>query len=222
MIDKLPHVQFYEIRIKGHLDAQWMTWFDGLTITLEENGDTLLSGPVADQSALHGLLRKVRDLGLPLVSVVQIQTNRSKQGEKMNTSGNTIKRIDTKVLLSTLWIFLAVNYIYRDILSNMEAGALQGYLAGNVGDITITKGFLLAGAIMMEIPFAMIVLSRVLKGAANRWANIIAGILMIVIEVGTMGVGTSPTMHYLFYSAIVIPCNLFIVGYAWKWRNIEA
>jgi len=86
MIDKLPHVQFYEIRIKGHLDAQWMTWFDGLTITLEENGDTLLSGPVADQSALHGLLRKVRDLGLPLVSVVQIQTNRSKQGEKMKNT----------------------------------------------------------------------------------------------------------------------------------------
>ena len=139
----------------------------------------------------------------------------------MNTSGNAIKRIDTKILLSTLWIFLAVNYIYRDVLSNMEAGTLQGYLAGNVGEITITQGFLLAGAIMMEIPFAMIVLSLVLKGAANRWANIIAGILMVVIEVGTMGIGTSPTMHYLFYSAIVIPCNLFIVGFAWMWRNVE-
>jgi hypothetical protein len=223
MIDKPPpDLPLYEIRIKGHLDAQWMTWFDGLTITLEENGDTLLSGPVADQSALHGLLRKVRDLGMPLVSVVQVQFNRSKKGEKMNTSGNTIKRIDTKVLLSTLWVFLAANYIYRDILSNMEAGTLQGYLAGNVGEITITQGFLLAGAIMMEIPFAMIVLSRVLKGAANRWANIIAGILMIVIEVGTMGVGTAPTLHYLFYSAIVIVCNLFIIWNAWKWRNDEA
>lgn len=222
MIDKPPpDLPLYEIRIKGHLDAQWMTWFEGLAITLEEDGTTLLSGPVADQAALHGLLRKVRDLGMPLVSVVQIQSNRSKKGEKMNTSGNAIKRIDTKILLSTLWIFLAVNYIYRDILSNMEAGALQGYLAGNVGEITITQGFLLAGAIMMEIPFAMIVLSRVLKGAANRWANIIAGILMIVIEVGTMGIGTTPTLHYLFYSAIVIVCNLFIIWNAWKWRNVE-
>jgi len=198
-------------------------WFESLTITLDENGDTLLSGPVADQAALHGLLKKVRDLGMPLVSVNQIQLDEthqdhSKQGEiKMNS----IKKIDTKVLLSTLWIFLAANYIYRDILSNMEAGTLQGYLAGNVGEITITQGFLLAGAIMMEIPFAMIVLSRILKGAANRWANIIAGILMVVIEVGTMGIGTSPTMHYLFYSAIVIPCNLFIVGFAWKWCNVE-
>ena len=55
----------YEIRIKGHLADRWANWFEGLTITLEENGDTLLTGPVVDQAALHGLLRKVRDLGTP-------------------------------------------------------------------------------------------------------------------------------------------------------------
>ena len=59
----------YEIRLKGHLDDTWTGWFDGLTITLEDNGDTLLTGPVIDQAALHGLLKKVRDLGLPLQSV---------------------------------------------------------------------------------------------------------------------------------------------------------
>jgi len=59
----------YEIRIKGHLDGRWAGWFGGLTITLEDNGDTLLSGPVVDQAALHGLLKKVRDLGMPLISV---------------------------------------------------------------------------------------------------------------------------------------------------------
>ena len=59
----------YQIRIKGHLGQRWMDWFEGLTITLEEAGTTLLNGPVFDQSALHGILKKVRDLGMPLLSV---------------------------------------------------------------------------------------------------------------------------------------------------------
>lgn len=63
------HPRIYQVRIKGHLGPQWMNWFEGLTITLEEDGSTLLSGPVADQAALHGLLKKVRDLGMPLLSV---------------------------------------------------------------------------------------------------------------------------------------------------------
>ena len=63
----------YQIRLKGHLGRQWTDWFEGLTITLEDNGDTLLTGPVVDQAALHGLLRKVRDLGMPLVSVSPVE-----------------------------------------------------------------------------------------------------------------------------------------------------
>lgn len=63
----------YQIRLKGQLGSQWSDWFEGMAITLEDNGDTLLSGPVVDQAALHGLLKKVRDLGMPLVSVSQVQ-----------------------------------------------------------------------------------------------------------------------------------------------------
>ena len=63
----------YEIRMKGHLDNRWAAWFDGLTITLEENCETLLTGPVVDQAALHSLLRKVRDLGMPLVAVMHVE-----------------------------------------------------------------------------------------------------------------------------------------------------
>jgi len=69
MDEKHNQHQCYEIRLKGHLDDRWTDWFEGLTITLEDNGDTLLTGPVIDQAALHGLLKKVRDLGMPLVSV---------------------------------------------------------------------------------------------------------------------------------------------------------
>ena len=64
--------EIFEIRLKGHLDRQWTEWFEGMTITHTEDGATLLTGAVVDQAALHGLLRKVRDLGLPLISVTQL------------------------------------------------------------------------------------------------------------------------------------------------------
>ena len=63
----------YQIRIMGHLGRQWTDWFGGLTVTQEEDGDTLLTGPVVDQAALHGLLRQVRDLGTPLLSVIHLR-----------------------------------------------------------------------------------------------------------------------------------------------------
>jgi hypothetical protein len=63
----------YEIRLKGHLDTRWAAWFDGLALSPDSDGTTIIHGPVADQAALHGLLRKVRDLGLPLVSVIQVE-----------------------------------------------------------------------------------------------------------------------------------------------------
>ena len=71
----------YQIRVNGHLSPQWMDWFDGMTITQEENGDTLLTGPVIDQAALHGILKKVRDLGMPLLSVNTIYTSQRDAAE---------------------------------------------------------------------------------------------------------------------------------------------
>jgi hypothetical protein len=70
----VPSTRVYEIRLEGHLAAHWTDWFDGLTITLEDSGRTLLSGPLTDQAALYGLLRKIRDLGLPLISVRQTRS----------------------------------------------------------------------------------------------------------------------------------------------------
>jgi hypothetical protein len=71
----------YQIRLKGHLGRHWTDWFDGLTITLEDNGETLLTGPVADQAALHGLLKKVRDVGMPLLSVVGVKPGQADASE---------------------------------------------------------------------------------------------------------------------------------------------
>jgi hypothetical protein len=71
----------YQIRVKGHLGYQWADWFEGLTITIEDNGDTLLTGPVVDQAALHGLIKKVRDLGIPLISVIRLNPVQKEESE---------------------------------------------------------------------------------------------------------------------------------------------
>ena len=84
--------KIFHIRIKGHLGQQWADWFDGLTITLEEDGDTLLSGSVADQSALHGIFKKIRDLGISLLAVYQVEP---KHGE-MKISTNSVKQKRSK------------------------------------------------------------------------------------------------------------------------------
>jgi hypothetical protein len=73
--DDRPEAGRYEIRLTGHLDARWAAWFDGLAVSRESDGTTVIRGPVADQAALHGLLQRVRDLGLPLVSVTQVATD---------------------------------------------------------------------------------------------------------------------------------------------------
>ena len=82
----------YQIRLKGHLGSQWTDWFGGLTITLEDNGDTLLTGPVVDQAALYGLLRKVRDLGMPLLSVICIKPSQADTSEINETHQNRSKQ----------------------------------------------------------------------------------------------------------------------------------
>jgi hypothetical protein len=82
-----PEPERYEIRVRGHLDARWANQFEGLIIRLEEDGDTLLSGPVVDQAALHGVLKKVRDLGLSLLSVNPVPP--LEPTNKGNTAGVT-------------------------------------------------------------------------------------------------------------------------------------
>jgi hypothetical protein len=72
----------YEIRLQGHLDSRWVAWFDGLSLSSEDDGTTVLHGPIVDQAALHGVLQKIRDLGLPLVSVTHVEIAHIQQGEQ--------------------------------------------------------------------------------------------------------------------------------------------
>jgi hypothetical protein len=203
----------YEIRVAGHLSPQWTGWFEGLTINTE-NGETLLRGPVADQAALFGLLKKVRDVGLPLVLVRQIPS----QEKKMNTNITPAAKIDTKVLLSTLWIVVMINMAYADILSLHIPGAFDEVAKTSVSTGAPIPQLMLGGAIMMEIPVAMIILSSVLKYGVNRWVNIIVGIFTIAYIWG----GAASYPHYIFIAMVETLCLLLIIWNTWKWRNVEA
>jgi hypothetical protein len=222
MIDKPTSIaQQYEIRLKGHLDARWDDRFEGLTITLE-NGDTLLSGPVADQAALHGLLKKVRDLGMPLLSVNQVTslepTNQSKKEKRVNSTAAPAKKIDTKVLLSTLWIVVMFNMLKADILSLNIPGAADEVARTATSSGASIPQLMLGAAVIGQLAIAMIILSRVLKYGINRWVNIIVGIVTIAYIWG----GMSSYPRYIFIASVETLCLLLIIGFAWKWRNVEA
>jgi len=124
---------------------------------------------------------------------------------------------DMKVKLSTLWVVVMFNMIFADILSFMMPGFLKELVDGSF-EIQITQGLLLVFAILLEIPIAMIFLSRVLKYRANRWANIIAAAITIAFVVG-MG---STDLHYIFFATIEVVCMSLIVWYAWKLPKQEA
>jgi hypothetical protein len=89
-----PEAGHYEIRLSGHLDGRWAAWFDGLTVGHHGDGTTIIAGPIADQAALHGLLQRVRDLGLPLVSVTRIESDRP-AGPATNPDSHRSRRSTT-------------------------------------------------------------------------------------------------------------------------------
>jgi len=129
---------------------------------------------------------------------------------------------DRKIVLSTLWIFVSVNYIFCDVMTLMNSEELQQILTGKVGSLEMTPMFLFYASIFMEIPFAMILLSRFLNYKANRISSIIGGTIMTVIQVLSLFVGSGVAPHYIFFSVVEISCTAFIVWYAWNWVNPEA
>ena len=136
----------------------------------------------------------------------------------MNISAPTTKKIDTKVLLSTLWIVVMINMLKADILSIYIPGMAEELARTSASAGASIPQLMLGGAIMMELSIAMIILSRVLKYGINRWANIIVSLITIVFVVG----GGASYPHYIFIAAVEVICLLLIIWFAWMWRNVEA
>jgi hypothetical protein len=133
---------------------------------------------------------------------------------------------DRRVLLSTLWLFATLNYIYADVFTLYFNPVLQKditreLLDGYVGGIQVTQGFVLVVAILMESAIAMVLLSRVLTYRPNRWTNILAGAIHTA-SVSWSLTGGTPNLFYALFATIEIACTLFILWYAWTWPNPES
>lgn len=126
--------------------------------------------------------------------------------------------LNPKKILSLLWIFLTLNYIFCDVFTLMYSEELRMILDGKLGDMEITQPFLLTFAVIMEIAMVMILLSRFLKFKINRLLNIIFGILLTLVQAGSL-FADSNTLHYIFFSIIEISTTLFIVIYALRWKE---
>lgn len=136
----------------------------------------------------------------------------------MSTSINPSEKMDTKVLLSTLWIVVMINMLKADILSLYIPSSAEELARTSASTGASISQLMLGGAIMMEISIVMIILSRVLKYGVNRWLNIVVSLITIAFVVGA---GASYP-HYIFIATIEVICLLLIIWFAWMWRNVEA
>ena len=136
----------------------------------------------------------------------------------MNSIKKTAEKMDTKVLLSTLWIVVMINMLKADILSLFVPGAADELVKTSASTGTPIPQLMLGGAIVMEMSIAMIILSRVLKYGVNRWVNIIVSLITIVFVVG----GGVSYPHYIFIAIVEVTCLLLIIWLAGKWNNPEA
>jgi hypothetical protein len=199
----------YEIRVQGHLDERWADWFDGMTITACRAGQTQIIGTALDQAGLHGLIARIRDLGLPLISVQRLP-----RSYRMNPV-SIAAGLSTRAKLASLWTFFFINVIIADLHRLFKPGFLQSMLSGTVNGVEITETVLLQAAIMIEIPILMVVLPNLVRQDINRWTHIVVGMLGIAY----VWLNLPPGIDEIFFASIESAAVLAIIWTAWTWRK---
>ena len=130
-----------------------------------------------------------------------------------------LRTLDRRLVLSTLWIFATLNYVYADVFNlYFDKDVVRQVESGYIGSTRITQGLVLVFAILIETAIAMVLLTWVLPYVANRWANVAVGILQTAF-VALSNLGGGITLFYGFFVVIEIACTLFIAWYAWTWRH---
>jgi hypothetical protein len=196
-----------ELRIKGHLDDRWADWFEGLTFTHESDGTTILHGPVADQAALHGLLRKVRDLGLPLIAVIQVDP---KTGSGPDTQVMVGAFFEVILALAIVGIAVAL----FPVVKRQNEGVALGY----VGLRTLEAGIIAVGVVPL---LAVVTLRQHLTGTAGTdTATLVTlGNALVAFHNWTFLLGPSYVcgtntvlMAYLMYRSGLVPRFIPVLG----------
>jgi len=124
------------------------------------------------------------------------------------------------MLMSKIWVFLSLSYIFCDVLTNMEMSVLRMLFEGNITGIPMTQGFLLFAGLSLQIPFLMVILATILPYRVNRITNIAAAILMIIYQLVSFFMGSDITLHYVYFSAVEILGNAAIVVLALRWKKV--
>jgi len=133
-----------------------------------------------------------------------------------------VRRLDPRMVVSSLWLFAILNYLYCDVLGLMYPPDLRGYIDGEIGGIHINQGFLLAAGVLMTIPMSAVLVSRIAPHRLARWWSIVAGAIMTLVQVGTLGMGSGVTLHYAYFSIIEVAATVAIVWIAARRWKVDA
>jgi hypothetical protein len=218
----------YELRVKGHLGDRWSHDLGGLAVRQQQDGTTVLTGSIVDQAALHGVIIRIRDLGLPLLSVRRIDTSGDRNvfhEEGIMKTGRGASRaledvkVDVKLKLAALWASVMFLYIYVDYFGFFKPEFIEDILVGRVWQFDVTQAFLLGALASVTIPALMIFLSVGLPAKANRWTNIV--VAAIYIPFSLFNLAGEAWAFMVFGAAVEVVLLVLIIGYAWKWPGIE-